>query len=165
LKQHATGGTSLLFISSDPVGSIFNMGQLCNLQLHFSKGSSGLCPGNAEPTTHIPRYQPLPAVGRIQLAPLVTEILAVDEINMAIERMRSSAIVGRCLIDMERGAWILGGQSALGRAVGAALQDAGPGAAGAQPQRRRAGPGRLMRRGSTRPSRSGTTGSRPGRCS
>lgn len=75
-----------------------------SLPLHFGKGLSGSHGGEAEPATDIPRYQRLLVAGRIQLSPLVTEIFALDEINMAIERMRSGAIVGRCLVDMERGA-------------------------------------------------------------
>jgi S-(hydroxymethyl)glutathione dehydrogenase/alcohol dehydrogenase len=75
-----------------------------SLPLHFGKSLSGSHGGNAEPATDIPRYQRLLAAGRIHLAPLVTEIFALDEINTAIERMRSGAIIGRCLVDMERGA-------------------------------------------------------------
>lgn len=74
-----------------------------SLPLHFGKGLTGSHGGEADPATDIPRYQRLLSAGRIQLAPLVTEIYAIDEINSAIERMRSGAIVGRCLIDMERG--------------------------------------------------------------
>jgi len=77
---------------------------LHSLPLHFGKSLSGSHGGEAEPAIDIPRYQRLLQAGRIQLAPLVTEIFALDEINTAIERMRSGAIVGRCLIDMERGA-------------------------------------------------------------
>lgn len=77
---------------------------LYSLPLHFGKVLSGSHGGEAEPATDIPRYQRLLHAGRIQLAPLVTEIYALEEINTAIERMRSGAIAGRCLIDMDRGA-------------------------------------------------------------
>jgi len=71
-----------------------------SLPLHFGKGLSGSHGGEAEPHTDIPRYYQLYQHGRIKLKELITERLAIDDINAAIERMRSGATSGRCLIKL-----------------------------------------------------------------
>jgi S-(hydroxymethyl)glutathione dehydrogenase / alcohol dehydrogenase len=71
-----------------------------SLPLHFGKRLSGSQGGEAIPHEDIPRYQNLFNAGRIMLRELVTERYAIGDINTAIERMRSGATVGRCLIKM-----------------------------------------------------------------
>lgn len=71
-----------------------------SLPLHFGKLISGSQGGEAIPNVDIPRYHNLFGVGRIKLRELLTERLALDDINTAIENMRSGKTVGRCLIQM-----------------------------------------------------------------
>jgi len=72
-----------------------------SLPLHFGKGLSGSQGGEAEPHLDIPRYYRLFKQGRIHLKELLTERYPIEEINTAIERMRSGATSGRCLIKLD----------------------------------------------------------------
>jgi len=74
--------------------------QLYSLPLHFGKGLAGSHGGEAIPNKDIPRYQNLYNAGRIKLRELLTERLPLDDINTAIENMRSGRTSGRCLIRM-----------------------------------------------------------------
>jgi S-(hydroxymethyl)glutathione dehydrogenase/alcohol dehydrogenase len=74
-----------------------------SLPLHFGKGISGSQGGEAVPQEDIPRYQNLFNAGIIKLRELVTERYEIADINTAIERMRSGAASGRCLIKMASG--------------------------------------------------------------
>lgn len=69
-----------------------------SLPLHFGKGLAGSHGGEAIPSEDIPRYQNLFSAGRIKLRELLTEQLPLDDINIAIENMRSGKTSGRCLI-------------------------------------------------------------------
>jgi S-(hydroxymethyl)glutathione dehydrogenase / alcohol dehydrogenase len=71
-----------------------------SLPLHFGKGLSGSYGGEAAPHTDIPRYHALFRADRIKLRELLTDCLSLDEINTAIENMRSGKASGRCLIKM-----------------------------------------------------------------
>jgi S-(hydroxymethyl)glutathione dehydrogenase/alcohol dehydrogenase len=71
-----------------------------SLPLHFGKGLSGSHGGEAIPNVDIPRYQNLFNAGRIKLRELLTERLPLEDINTAIENMRSGKTSGRCLIKM-----------------------------------------------------------------
>lgn len=71
-----------------------------SLPLHFGKSISGSHGGEARPEEDIPRYQKIFAVGLGKLKPLITEYFTLDQINTAIERMRSGELTGRCLIRM-----------------------------------------------------------------
>ncbi|MCX7181027.1 MAG: zinc-binding dehydrogenase [Proteobacteria bacterium] len=72
-----------------------------SLPLHFGKGLSGSHGGESIPNMDIPRYQNLFNAGRIKLRELLTERLPLDDINTAIENMRSGKTSGRCLIAMD----------------------------------------------------------------
>lgn len=72
-----------------------------SLPLHFGKIISGSHGGEAIPHEDIPRYQNLFRAGLIQLRPLITDYFKLNEINAAIEKMRSGEIAGRCLIKMD----------------------------------------------------------------
>lgn len=72
-----------------------------SLPLHFGKIISGSHGGDAVPHVDIPRYQKLLAAGLIQLKPLITEYFSLEEINVAIQRMRSGELSGRCLVKMD----------------------------------------------------------------
>jgi len=71
-----------------------------SLPLHFGKGLSGSHGGEAIPNVDIPRYQNLFDVGRVKLRELLTDRLDLDDINIAIDNMRSGKTAGRCLIQM-----------------------------------------------------------------
>lgn len=71
-----------------------------SLPMHFGKVLSGSQGGEAIPHEDIHRYQNLFKAGRIKLRELLTERLALDDINVAIDNMRSGATSGRCLIRM-----------------------------------------------------------------
>lgn len=72
------------------------------LPLHFGKELSGSYGGETVPHEDIPRYQNLFTVGRIQLKPLITDYFLLDEINVAMQKMRTGEISGRCLVCMDK---------------------------------------------------------------
>lgn len=71
-----------------------------SLPLHFGKSISGSHGGEAIPHLDIPRYHKLLDSGQIQLRPLITEYFPLEDINIAISRMRSGEMSGRCLIQI-----------------------------------------------------------------
>ena len=71
-----------------------------SLPLHFGKGVAGSHGGEAIPNLDIPRYQNLFRANRIKLRELLTERRPLDDINTAIDNMRSGKTGGRCLIKM-----------------------------------------------------------------
>jgi len=72
-----------------------------SLPMHFGKGLSGSQGGEAVPNLDIPRYQGMLNAGRIKLKELITEQLSLDDINQAIDNMRSGKMSGRCMIRMQ----------------------------------------------------------------
>jgi len=71
---------------------------LYSLPLHFGKVVSGSHGGEAIPHEDIPRYHGLYRQGRIRLKELLTDRFSLDEINVAMARMREGSIRGRCLV-------------------------------------------------------------------
>ena len=71
-----------------------------SLPLHFGKSISGSHGGEAVPEVDIPRYQTLYAKGVIDLDRLITAKFGLDDVNKAIETMRSGETAGRVLISM-----------------------------------------------------------------
>jgi len=69
-----------------------------SLPLHFGKEITGSHGGECMPDVDIPRYHDLYRAGRIKLRELFTDYFSLDEINDAIEMMRSGKSSGRCLI-------------------------------------------------------------------
>jgi len=72
-----------------------------SLPLHFGKVLRGTHGGDGNPNLDIPRYADLTLAGKLHLAPLVTERYGLDDINTAIDRMKSGEAVGRCIIRMD----------------------------------------------------------------
>lgn len=72
--------------------------QIHSLPLHFGKLLTGSHGGEAEPYYDIPRYLRMYESRKITLAPLITDTCRLDDINLAIERLRTGAIAGRCLV-------------------------------------------------------------------
>ena len=74
---------------------------LYSLPLHFGKILSGSHGGESTPERDIPRYLGLHRAGMLNLSALLTEQFPLDEINTAIECMRSGSAAGRCLIKLD----------------------------------------------------------------
>lgn len=70
-----------------------------SLPLHFKKVLTGSHGGSAEPHIDIPRYIRLCQVGKLKLDGLITHEFSLDQVNEAIEVLRS-AEAGRCVISM-----------------------------------------------------------------
>jgi len=71
-----------------------------SLPLHFGKGLFGSHGGEAVPNLDIPRYMTMLNAGRIKLSELITARLPLQDINVAIDDMRTGKMSGRCLISM-----------------------------------------------------------------
>src|SRR5436190_10752750 len=71
-----------------------------SLPLHFGKELKGSHRGEAIPQEDIPRYQCLYRAGKIHLRELLTDHFPLDDINIAIAKMRDGSIAGRCLIKL-----------------------------------------------------------------
>jgi Zn-dependent alcohol dehydrogenase len=71
-----------------------------SLPLHFGKSLAGSHGGETVPHEDIPRYLRLVEAGKLDLSPLITDRFALEDINDAIDRMRSGKITGRAMIDL-----------------------------------------------------------------
>lgn len=74
---------------------------LHSLPLHFGKVLAGSHGGEAVPHADIPRYLELYRAGRLQLADAITNVFRLDDINDAVDAMRTGRASGRCLIDLQ----------------------------------------------------------------
>ena len=90
---HAQGRVTLVGVPRK--GNNIN---IYSLPLHFGKGLSGSHGGEAIPHMDIPRYHQLFRQDRIKLRELITERFELADINTAIDRMRTGAASGRCLV-------------------------------------------------------------------
>ncbi len=70
-----------------------------SLPLHFKKVLTGSHGGSAEPHLDIPRYIRLCRAGKMKLEGMITHEFSLDEINRAIEVVRTGE-AGRCIISM-----------------------------------------------------------------
>ena len=106
-----TGQTDIIEIGyqmTKPQGTVTLVGvprkgnniNIYSLPLHFGKRIAGSQGGEAIPHEDIPRYHNMFNSGRIKLDTLVSEVLSLDNVNHAIENMRSGKTSGRCLIKM-----------------------------------------------------------------
>ncbi|MGZ0080403.1 zinc-binding dehydrogenase [Methylomonas sp. YC3] len=71
-----------------------------SLPLHFGKVLSGSHGGESVPNLDIPRYLGAFGAGKIKLNNLITDVLSLEDINKAIDSMRSGQLSGRCMIKM-----------------------------------------------------------------
>jgi S-(hydroxymethyl)glutathione dehydrogenase/alcohol dehydrogenase len=71
-----------------------------SLPLHFGKILTGSHGGETKPDEDIPRYVQLYLAGKLHLKELITDHFKLEEVNLAIEKMRSGDIKGRCLIEI-----------------------------------------------------------------
>lgn len=72
-----------------------------SLPMHFGKTIIGSHGGEATPHLDIPRYQKLIENDQVDFSGLITERYCLEDINVAIERMRNGELSGRCVINME----------------------------------------------------------------
>ncbi len=71
-----------------------------SLPLHFEKKITGSHGGETNPSIDIPKYIRLYQNGQLMVNDLITDRFGLDEINTAINGMRTGKIAGRCLIKM-----------------------------------------------------------------
>lgn len=69
-----------------------------SLPLHFGKRISGSHGGEAVPNIDIPRYMNLYRSGGMRLKEIISHIYSLDDINHAIEDMKSGKLNGRALV-------------------------------------------------------------------
>ena len=86
----------LILVGVPKLGDNIN---IFSLPLHFGKKIIGSYGGESNPEFDIPRYINLLINKKISLKELITERYSLNDINKAIERIRSGQTVGRVLID------------------------------------------------------------------
>lgn len=77
-----------------------NSVSIYSLPLHFGKVLSGSHGGEAVPNADIPRYMNLYRAGKLPLRELITDSYSLDQVNDAIDDMRSGKVAGRCMLEM-----------------------------------------------------------------
>lgn len=70
------------------------------LPLHFEKRIEGSHGGEAEPGYDIPRYVRLHESGKLPITQLVGKRYSLEQVNEAIDDMRTGRISGRCMIHL-----------------------------------------------------------------
>ena len=75
--------------------------KLHSLPLHYGKKLIGSHGGDGIPHVDIPRYYGLYQSGRVRLQELITDFVGLDDINNAIEKMRTGEISGRCMVSFD----------------------------------------------------------------
>ncbi len=68
------------------------------LPLHFGKSITGSHGGDTIPHEDIPRYLRLVKIKKLDLNIFISDVYHLEEVNMAIEKMRSGEVSGRCVI-------------------------------------------------------------------
>ena len=71
------------------------------LPLHFGKKIIGSHGGDSKPNLDIPRYASFFHANKIEVSNLITNECSLDEINEAIEKIRSGDVGGRFLVHMD----------------------------------------------------------------
>jgi S-(hydroxymethyl)glutathione dehydrogenase/alcohol dehydrogenase len=69
-----------------------------SLPLHFGKSITGSHGGESNPQEDIPRYNNMYLTKRIKLKNLISKTYTLDDINSAIEDIRSGVVSGRVII-------------------------------------------------------------------
>lgn len=75
--------------------------RLHSLPMHFGRRMVGSHGGDGDPTVDIPRYLRIQEAGLLDLQGVVTDVVALEEINGAISAMRCGDVSGRCLVGLE----------------------------------------------------------------
>lgn len=71
---------------------------LDTLPIHFGKTLLGSHGGSALPQEDIPRCLRLQGAGRLDLAPLVSDLVELEDVNQALKALRAGAVPSRTLI-------------------------------------------------------------------
>lgn len=71
-----------------------------SLPLHFGKVLTGSHGGETNPTEDIPRYIKMLEIQKLRLDGLITNLFPLEEINKAIQMMRSGKISGRGILSL-----------------------------------------------------------------
>lgn len=98
LGYRATGPEGRVVLVGVPAAG--RKSSIHTLPLHFGKTITGSHGGDSLPHVDIPRYLGLYREGRIALRQLITDTYPLDEVNEAIEAIRTGKSVGRCLLEM-----------------------------------------------------------------
>ena len=69
------------------------------LPIHFGKKLIGSHGGNGNPSTDIPRYNKLFIKGKLKLENIITNNYSLENINDAVNDMRTGVATGRCIIN------------------------------------------------------------------
>lgn len=70
------------------------------LALHFGKVLTGSHGGESDPSADIPRFIRLFEAGKLKLNGLITERFSLNQVNLALEKMRNGEIAGRCIVEL-----------------------------------------------------------------
>jgi S-(hydroxymethyl)glutathione dehydrogenase/alcohol dehydrogenase len=90
-----TGRGRVILVGVPKAGNTININ---SLQLHFGKVLAGSHGGEAIPQDDIPRLMRLHRCGKLALRELLTDVFTLDQVNLAIEGMRSGTVSGRCIL-------------------------------------------------------------------
>jgi len=108
-----TGNTDLInmaYALTKPDGKTILVGvpqkgdniSIFSLDLHFGKIITGSHGGETKPDIDIPNYIKLYNNNKLILDDLITDRYSLDDINLAIDNMKTGITAGRCLIEMHR---------------------------------------------------------------
>ena len=70
-----------------------------SLPLHFGKSISGSFGGECNPQKDIPRFMNLMNNGKFSLKDIITERYKLQDLNLAISRIKNGKTIGRVIID------------------------------------------------------------------
>ena len=90
-----TGRGRVILVGVPKAGNTININ---SLQLHFGKVLTGSHGGEAIPQDDIPRLMRLHRCGKLALRELLTDVFTLDQVNLAIDGMRSGTVSGRCIL-------------------------------------------------------------------
>lgn len=93
--EMVTGCGRVILVGVPRKGNTININ---SLQLHFGKILTGSHGGEAMPHEDIPRLLRLYQQDRLELKGLLTDEYSLDDVNAAIDDMRTGAVTGRCVI-------------------------------------------------------------------
>jgi len=71
------------------------------MPLFFGKSLTGSHGGEIDPDEVIPKCIKLYEQGKLKLKELVTDEFSLDEINIAMEKIKRGEVLGKCLIRLE----------------------------------------------------------------
>tara|TARA_B100000131_G_scaffold319028_1_gene364090 strand:+ start:477 stop:1523 length:1047 start_codon:yes stop_codon:yes gene_type:complete len=74
--------------------------EIFSLKMHFGKTITGTHGGDGNVANDIPRYLRLVLDKKLDLSKIVTDIYELDDINQAIQDIRSGKVSGRCVIKL-----------------------------------------------------------------